>query len=177
MTNCKHFSRFLGRTLAYKNELRIRLGSRASKEVFVRARFGGFCKPYRLDVLVDHGAIFELKAVNELTDAHRAQLLNYLLLTESRHGKLMTFRTPPIKHEFVWSNHRSPKSPLGERGHSPQGYGPSPRCRRLRRTCATFHQSYNFELRALHCRPAERSFVHDNFATLMTEKRRTEKSS
>jgi len=60
-----------------------------------------FCKTYFIDLLVDHGAIFELKAVNHLADEHRAQLLNYLLLTGGYHGKLINFRPERVEHEFV----------------------------------------------------------------------------
>ena len=32
---------------------------------------------------------------------HRAQLLNYLLLTDTQHGKLVNLRRERIQHEFV----------------------------------------------------------------------------
>ena len=65
----------------YQNELGVLLGNRASLETLVRVKYADFCKPYRIDLLVDQGAMFELKTVDELMDDHRAQLLNYLLLT------------------------------------------------------------------------------------------------
>lgn len=52
-------------------------------------------------LVVDGGALFELKAVAHLNDEHRAQLLNYLLLTGCRHGKLLNFRPERLEHEFV----------------------------------------------------------------------------
>lgn len=85
----------------YQHELAQRLGNRAEKEVCIEAHFADFCKTYFIDLLVDQGGIFELKTVDRLTDEHRAQLLNYLLLTGSRHGKLINFRPERIEHEFV----------------------------------------------------------------------------
>lgn len=47
-------------------------------------------KSYSIDLLVEGGALFEIKAVDHLHDRHRAQLLNYLLLgdvaTTPRYG-------------------------------------------------------------------------------------------
>jgi len=85
----------------YEQELLRRLGARASKEVIVRATHGDFEKPYRLDLLVDGGAIFELKAVRQLHDQHRGQLIHYLKMTGAAHGKLINFRPPQVEHEFV----------------------------------------------------------------------------
>lgn len=85
----------------YQQELAYMLESRAITEASIMVRHANFCKTYFIDLLVDQGAIFELKTVNHLADGHRAQLLNYLLLTESRNGKLINFRTERIEHEFV----------------------------------------------------------------------------
>jgi GxxExxY protein len=86
---------------AYQLELAHVLGSRAGVEAGIMVKHADFFKTYFIDLLVDQGAIFELKTVNHLTDEHRAQLLNYLLLTESRHGKLINFRPERVEHEFV----------------------------------------------------------------------------
>ena len=67
----------------------------------IDVRFGSFHKQYFLDVLVADGALFEFKAVEMLAGRHRAQLLNYLLLSELAHGKLINVRTEGIEHEFV----------------------------------------------------------------------------
>jgi GxxExxY protein len=79
-------------------------------EVLVEVRFEDFRKDYCVDLLVESGALFELKAVSELGPAHRAQLLNYLLLTGLSHGKLVNFRGEVVEHEFVNSH-----VPLAER--------------------------------------------------------------
>ncbi len=39
-----------------------------------------------------------------LTPRHRGQLLNYLILADAAHGKLINFRTDRVQHEFVNNN-------------------------------------------------------------------------
>jgi GxxExxY protein len=73
----------------------------AKIEVPVRVSFEDFSHDYSLDLLVDGVAVFELKAVSSLTERHRAQLLNYLMLTGLAHGKLVNLRTDLVVHEFV----------------------------------------------------------------------------
>ena len=46
---------------------------------------------YRIDLLVDDEVIVELKAVDKLTDVHKAQLLSYLKLSGLSLGLLMNF--------------------------------------------------------------------------------------
>jgi GxxExxY protein len=70
-------------------------------EVPIEVSFETFCKRYSLDLLVADGAVFELKVAERFTDRHRAQLLNYLLLLEVPHGKLVNFRGDLVEHEFV----------------------------------------------------------------------------
>jgi hypothetical protein len=62
--------------------------------------FDSFKKTYFLDLLVG-GAIFELKTVELIAPRHRAQLLNYLLLTGAAHGKVVNMRPHKVQHEFV----------------------------------------------------------------------------
>ncbi len=54
---------------------------------------GGF----RLDLLVDHRVIVELKSVDKITSNHRAQILTYLKLTGHRLGLLINFNVPMIR--------------------------------------------------------------------------------
>jgi hypothetical protein len=63
--------------------------------------FRTFQKKYYLDLLYADGAVFELKAAEALTERHRAQLLNYLLLLDLGHGKLVNLRNELVEHEFV----------------------------------------------------------------------------
>lgn len=86
---------------AYQHELAHIFGSRAMTEVPILVKHADFCKTYFIDLLVDQGAIFELKTVHHLTDEHRAQLISYLMITGGRHGKLIDFRPERVEHEFV----------------------------------------------------------------------------
>lgn len=70
-------------------------------EVRIDVMHRDFCKSYFMDAVVARSAVFELKAVESLSSRHRSQLLNYLLLTELQHGKLVNFGTERIEHEFV----------------------------------------------------------------------------
>jgi GxxExxY protein len=51
--------------------------------------------------LVVEGAIFELKAAESFHDRHLAQILNYLLLAEHAHGKIINFQPEQVEHQFV----------------------------------------------------------------------------
>ncbi len=84
----------------YQHELAFRIES-ARREVPVEVRFEDFCKTYYLDLLVRGGAVFELKAVDSLTERHRRQLLQYLFLVDMPHGKLVNLRPERVQHEFV----------------------------------------------------------------------------
>src|SRR5258706_1273863 len=73
----------------------------ARTEVALGVSFESFLKTYYLDLLVSDGAVFELKAAECVNDRNRSQTLNYLLLAELPHGKLVNFRQGSIEHEFV----------------------------------------------------------------------------
>lgn len=84
----------------YKREVAHRMsGVRLEEPVDVT--FDSFRKTYFLDLLVEDSAVFEFKAVERLARRHRAQLLNYLLLCDVSHGKLVNIRTEDVEHEFV----------------------------------------------------------------------------
>jgi GxxExxY protein len=84
----------------YQREVAFRVPD-AQREVLVEMRFDGFCKPYYLDLLVAGGAVFEMKAVESLSERHRRQLMQYLFLTGLPHGKLVNLRPDRVEHEFV----------------------------------------------------------------------------
>jgi GxxExxY protein len=84
----------------YQAEIARRLQD-ACTEVPIEVSFESFSKTYYLDLVIGGGAVFELKAVEALTARHRAQLLNYLLLAELLHGKLVNMRLEAVQHEFV----------------------------------------------------------------------------
>ena len=67
----------------YQDELAERCradGFDVQREVLLSASFQDFAKPYYLDMLVERGVIYELKAVETLNSGHQKQLINYLLL-------------------------------------------------------------------------------------------------
>ena len=51
----------------------------------------------RLDFIVQHKVVVELKAVAQLEAIHEAQLLTYMKLTKCRVGLLINFNVPTIK--------------------------------------------------------------------------------
>jgi len=53
---------------------------------------------YKLDLLINKQIIVELKAVEKITDLHRAQLLSYMHLTKIKLGFLINFNVPLIKN-------------------------------------------------------------------------------
>jgi GxxExxY protein len=73
----------------------------AQREVQVRVTHEGFCKDYFLDLLFCHGLLLEAKTAERFTPAHRAQDLNYLLLTGMQHGMLVNLRPERVQHEFI----------------------------------------------------------------------------
>ncbi|MHB8638120.1 MAG: GxxExxY protein [Fimbriimonadaceae bacterium] len=95
----RDFGRFFDEEI-YQIELARRCGD-ARIEVPITVKFEGFEKTYFVDLLVTGGAVFEIKTVGALSDRHRGQLVNYLLLTEFSHGQLINLRPESVDHEFV----------------------------------------------------------------------------
>ncbi len=89
----------------YKRELAHRFPD-ARLETPIDVSFRTFHKRYFIDVLIADSAVFEFKAVESLLGVHRAQLLNYLLLCDISHGKLINVRSEDVEHEFVNSHWR-----------------------------------------------------------------------
>jgi GxxExxY protein len=88
----------------YQTELANRCGDsgiETHREVEVRISHLDFLKSYYLDLLVERGTIYELKAAESLSSSHQNQLINYLLLTGINHGKLVNFRTGSVESRFV----------------------------------------------------------------------------
>lgn len=55
---------------------------------------------YYADIVVDEKVIVEVKAVEEIDDVHRAQILNYLRISGIRVGLLVNFGKPKIKEVY-----------------------------------------------------------------------------
>src|SRR5688572_894759 len=60
----------------YRDAIAVRMAE-TRKEVKIAVQFDGFCKEYQVDLLVQGGAVFELKTVESLIPRHEAQLINY----------------------------------------------------------------------------------------------------
>ena len=52
---------------------------------------------YRLDLLVEDSVVVEVKAIDRLTDVHRAQLLSYLKFGGYRVGYLLNFNVKMLR--------------------------------------------------------------------------------
>lgn len=52
---------------------------------------------YRLDFLVEQKVVVELKAIDELSNTHKSQLLTYLKITGCKIGLLINFNVPVLK--------------------------------------------------------------------------------
>lgn len=53
---------------------------------------------YRIDLMIEHKLILELKSVETLNDVHLAQLLTYLKLSGCKLGLLMNFNVAMLKN-------------------------------------------------------------------------------
>lgn len=89
----------------YQNELAFRCSTNEFKttetEVQITLVHGEYRKPFYADLLIDRGALYELKAADAITPAHQTQALNYLLLLGLQHGKALNMRTQSVQHRFV----------------------------------------------------------------------------
>jgi GxxExxY protein len=56
---------------------------------------------YRADIIVAENVVVELKAVDSVSDLHRAQLLTYLRITGLNVGLILNFNTPVLKNGIV----------------------------------------------------------------------------
>ncbi len=88
----------------YQTDFAARLaaaGYEIHREVPITATFRSFVKAYYLDVAIAGKAVYELKAVTKLTAEHEAQLMNYLLMLDCSHGKLVNLRPASVDSRFV----------------------------------------------------------------------------
>ena len=56
---------------------------------------------FRLDILVEHEVIIELKSVEELKPIHHKQLMTYLRLSNKHLGILVNFNTDNINNNII----------------------------------------------------------------------------
>jgi GxxExxY protein len=93
------FGRFFDEQV-YKKELADRMGG-VALEIAVTVTHGTFSKTYYVDVLINSSGLFEFKAADAIHPRHRGQTLNYLLLLDLGHGKVINVRPEIVGHEFV----------------------------------------------------------------------------
>ncbi len=93
------FSRFFDE-IVYKKELSDRM-SGVVLELEIIVTHGTFSKTYYVDVLINSSGLFEFKATDAIHPRHRGQTLNYLLLLDLAHGKVINMRPESVGHEFV----------------------------------------------------------------------------
>lgn len=56
---------------------------------------------FRMDILVNHKVIVEIKSVETLLDVHHKQLLTYLKLSDKQLGLLINFNVASLKNSIV----------------------------------------------------------------------------
>ncbi len=86
--------------IVYKRELANRI-SHVNLEIPITVSFQSFSKIYYLDTMVGPGGLFEFKATDAIHPRHRAQTINYLLLADLEHAKIINTRAEQVEHEFV----------------------------------------------------------------------------
>ena len=85
----------------YRSTLHQILGERSVEEMQILLTHQDFEKELFLDLIIDFGCPFELKAASGLSAAHESQLIQYLMLTGLAHGKLINFGAERVEHKFV----------------------------------------------------------------------------
>ncbi|MBT5903494.1 MAG: GxxExxY protein [Opitutaceae bacterium] len=93
----------------YENSLRnrlIRSGLKVDQQVplEVRDEDGSVVGEFFADLLIEGELILELKAVNQLSSEHTAQVLGYLRAADLEHAMLINFGSPKIAFKkFIWN--------------------------------------------------------------------------
>ena len=74
------------------------LGLHYLRDVPITARYKGHSLgvAFRADFIVENSLLLELKAQESITEAHRAQLLSYLRVSELKLGLLINFHAFPV---------------------------------------------------------------------------------
>jgi GxxExxY protein len=92
---------------AYCAALALELGDRGlrcQREVPISGEYKGRSLgiAYRADFLIEDSVIVEVKALETITEVHRAQLLSYLRLGRLKLGLLINFREFPVASRGVY---------------------------------------------------------------------------
>jgi GxxExxY protein len=78
----------------------MRSGLAAKRQIAMPVQYDGIQVElgYRLDILVEDLVVVEVKAVEQLTDVHRAQVISYLKLGGYRLGYLLNFNVTVLRN-------------------------------------------------------------------------------
>ncbi len=94
----------------YQNSLYLELVSRGHKveaqkeiKIYYKGREVGI---YFADLVVDDLVILELKAADAISEAHEAQLINYLRGTDKEIGYVLNFGPKPAFKRKIYTNER-----------------------------------------------------------------------
>lgn len=86
----------------YENAMMVafrKAGIEAEQQASVKVHFDGeVVGEYYADILVENQIILELKVVSEISNIHRAQLLNYLKATKLRLGMILNFGKQKLEY-------------------------------------------------------------------------------
>ena len=88
----------------YSNALHERLSAKnisSTREFEIQVTHQDFKKSYYIDLLIHSCVPYELKTTAQFNTAHDSQLLNYLLLTNLAHGKLINFQRASVDGRFI----------------------------------------------------------------------------
>jgi GxxExxY protein len=94
----------------YESDIALRLRTGGFQEVHtqvpITVSHRDFVKLYRLDLVVDRSAVYDLKAAAAFLPEHEAMMLNYILLVGLPRGKLLNFRGAKVRGQLVASRLR-----------------------------------------------------------------------
>ncbi len=86
----------------------LKIPANVQPELFITYRDKKLNKTYRPDFICYDKIIVEIKAVSELTDEHRAQVINYLNATGFKLGLLINFgHYPKLQWERIVNTHKN----------------------------------------------------------------------
>lgn len=70
-------------------------------EVPITLTFKNYIKRYYIDIIVNNSIIYELKSTTTISNVHKCQAFNYLLLAGYNHGKIINFGAASVESEFI----------------------------------------------------------------------------
>ena len=95
------FKTFLEKSSRKDAKKRIEPSVRARKAVIRKLEGEYFDEGFRVDLFVEGKVIIELKSAENLTEAHKKQLLTYLRLTNTKLGFILNFGAALMKDGII----------------------------------------------------------------------------